>query len=202
MGSGCVSLNVDSEFPPNLGTVAVAVSGGIESAAMLLIAAQVYGADNVHAYTCALSDRKQWEPVIARRVAEKLGIVHCYDYYTPSFDVHKLIRSARVRQDYGGYFIGTHRDYHLDMQDVSRGHKFHVYHPFIALYKHETIDLLYQYGRPDIIQYTHSCTRRGSTHCGRCGSCLTRVRGFDQLHKADSATYDRDWDSMVKECYK
>lgn len=169
---------------------------------MLVIASQVYGADNVHAYTCSLASRKQWEPSIARLVAVKLGISNIHEYRTDIFDVYKLIKSARVKQDYGGYFIGTQRDYHLEVQDVSRARQFHVYHPFISLYKHETIDLLYQYGRSDIIQYTHSCSRRGSIHCGRCGSCLTRVRGFDQLHRTDSATYDRDWDSMVKECYK
>lgn len=60
--------------------------------------------------------------------------------------------------------------------------------PFLFLHKPQILDILFQLGCEDLLQYTHTCTVLDIGACGECYSCAERQWGFDALSKVDPGT--------------
>ena len=60
--------------------------------------------------------------------------------------------------------------------------------PFLFLHKPQILDILYQLGCDDLIQYTHSCAMQKIGACGQCYACAERKWGFSALLKTDPGT--------------
>ena len=60
--------------------------------------------------------------------------------------------------------------------------------PLVHLTKAEIIELGLRYGAP--YHLTHSCySPEGSLSCGKCDSCLLRLRGFEEAGQVDPIEY-------------
>ena len=57
--------------------------------------------------------------------------------------------------------------------------------PFLFLHKPHIVDLVYQLGCEEIIQFTQTCSVQSTGSCGKCYSCEERKWGFSALGKID-----------------
>jgi hypothetical protein len=57
--------------------------------------------------------------------------------------------------------------------------------PFLFLHKPQIVDLIYQLGCEEIIQFTQTCSAQSVGSCGECYSCEERKWGFNALGKID-----------------
>lgn len=218
MGSSIVTLKPDNtvfdleaDFLDKYKTASVSCSGGIESTLLLHLAAQKYGVDNVHALTGFIKGRRQWESVNAGRIAKELNItnVHVIDKefeFLSSHEQKKIIYVSKRQLKCDVHYIGEAWMYFAfnttwmpEQEEVPRT-KDSVHLPFIRfkMKKANVIDLYFQQNIEELLYQTHSCTIRGSLHCGECYCCMERVKGFSDLGKKDKARYNRDWDTMVR----
>lgn len=60
--------------------------------------------------------------------------------------------------------------------------------PFLFLHKPQILDIIYQLGCEDLIQYTQSCMVVPNGQCRQCYSCVERQWGFEALGKTDPGT--------------
>lgn len=60
--------------------------------------------------------------------------------------------------------------------------------PFLFMHKPQILDILYQLGCEDLIQYTKSCSALPIGACGQCYACEERAWGFHALGKTDPGT--------------
>jgi len=60
--------------------------------------------------------------------------------------------------------------------------------PFINLHKPQILDIFYKLSCEEIISTTHSCTVIPTSICGECYSCQERKWGFSSLVKIDPTT--------------
>lgn len=60
--------------------------------------------------------------------------------------------------------------------------------PFYHMHKPQILDIIYQIGCEDLIQYTHSCTKLPIGTCNNCFACEERSWGFQELAKLDPGT--------------
>jgi 7-cyano-7-deazaguanine synthase len=73
------------------------------------------------------------------------------------------------------------------------GREIRVEAPLITLTKAEIIRLGHELGVP--FELTWSCYRGGEKACGRCDSCILRLKGFMEAGFEDPLTYETlpDW---------
>ena len=208
------SLDLDYAFPDSLRTVGMAMSGGVESAALYLLLEKFYGRENVHVFSAHIN-RRSWEAQKARDLCQYLGVdinhfavIHD-DFNSMSPPENKrLMTIGKSMCDWDGWFNGANKLLFAPTAVHTQTHKDYirsidVYLPFIDLLKQHTIELYYLLGREDVLAKTHSCTvnHYKDGHCGKCYCCHERVRGFATLGKKDKATYNTNWDDIVDECY-
>jgi 7-cyano-7-deazaguanine synthase in queuosine biosynthesis len=204
-------VDLDREFPSNLKTVALSMSGGVESASLLLLLIQRYGAENIHVFSGGIEGRRSWESKNAKNICAYLGVKNftvIYDnfrFMTPE-ENGRLLNIARKHTNYDAWFNGANKllfaETKVQTDDAInklREHK--VFLPFIKLFKQHTIDIMFALGRTDVLYKTLSCTIQDTTHCGECYCCHERVRGFAVLGEIDQAIYDRGWDEMLEACF-
>lgn len=220
MGKGCLNfrdgteLDLDYTFPSHLKTVAMSMSGGVESAALYLLLERFYGKENVHVFTAHVP-RRYWEAVKALELCDYLGVTKRYVISdTPAFNdmsppENKRMRIlAKQKHDFDGWFNGANKLMFAPTRILSQAHKDlvrseNVYLPFIDLLKQHTVEIFYLLKREDVLFKTHSCTINhfNNGHCGKCYCCHERVRGFAVLGEQDKATYNVDWKDILNECF-
>ena len=97
--------------------------------------------------------------------------------------------------DYSGYPDCRPEFFHA-FEDVLRvgtkrgteGGKLKVVHPILTLSKAEIVALGKKLGAP--LHLTWSCYRGGAKACGRCDSCLLRLKGFQEAGYHDELEYE------------
>ncbi len=202
-------FSLTEHFPETSLPVSVSCSGGIESSLLLHLLLQIYGTNNVHVCTGIIQGRRTWESTNAVRIAEAIGAthIHTFDDNFIAMNPEEQIRmTAKVRQDHstGNHYIGEALSWYSanhtseDREERSRINR-SVFVPFVRakLTKRHVIDLYYQLGIENLLQYTHSCTNYGEQHCGDCYCCYERVRGFHELGLRDTVTYGESWETIV-----
>lgn len=220
MGKGCLNfrdgteLDLDYAFPSELKTVAMSMSGGVESAALYLLLERFYGRDNVYVFSAHI-DRRRWEAEKARELSRYLNI--SADHFTVIHDrFHDMSppENKRLRTlasglcNFDGWFNGANKLMFAPTKVITPEHKQlvrseKVYLPFIDLLKQNTVEIFYLLKREDVLWKTHSCTVNHfkNGHCGKCYCCHERVRGFGVLGEKDKATYKVEWEEILNECY-
>ena len=209
--------NPNDFFKPEFNKVGVAISGGIDSTALLLLAVHVYGSQNVIAFSASLpGGRRAWEPIKAATVASVLGVRHEIIQGEETWFVavssggtsgtSATLAAAKVMYpELDATFVGNSKlwfapTFTPTSEQIQQGQATNTFAPLLALQKHHSIDIIRQLNS-DILSLTHSCGTQYLSHCGRCYCCRERVRGFAALGANDSATYDRPWNEMKAEVY-
>ena len=205
-------LDLDKEFPSRFKTVGLAMSGGVESAALLLLLIERYGKENVHVFSGIIHGRRSWEARNAEKLCKMIGVsnFHAIDKdfrFMGNEDNGKLrLTGLSLVPSIEGWFNGANKLLFAPTNVTTQEqldviNKRNVFIPFIQLLKHHTIDILYQLGREDVLYETFSCTERSDRHCGVCYCCHERVRGFATIGEKDKATYNVEWSDILNECF-
>jgi len=63
-----------------------------------------------------------------------------------------------------------------------------ILYPFVDLYKHNILEIMYDNQQQDLIDITHSCTERQHGRCNICWQCKERAWAFEKLGKTDTGT--------------
>jgi 7-cyano-7-deazaguanine synthase in queuosine biosynthesis len=216
MGKGSLTfsdgtvLDLDYHFP-DIKTVALSMSGGVESAALVLLLQKFYGYDNVFVFSGHIEGRRAWEAENAAKLSKHIGVKYFqvikdnFQFMTPPENKRMRILANQYTQ-FDGWFNGANKLLFAptsilkqEVKDYVRNEK--VYMPFMGLLKQHTIEIFYMLGREDVLAKTFSCTVKGDTHCGNCYCCLERARGFAVLGEKDQATYDIEWEDILKQCF-
>jgi len=99
--------------------------------------------------------------------------------------------------DYSGYpdcrpeFFGQfQRVLEVGTKTGVEGNAVEIVTPIIDLTKGEIVSLGKELGAP--LQLTWSCYRGGRVACGRCDSCLLRLKGFEEAGTRDPIPYEED----------
>lgn len=202
--------DLEHHFPGHLKTVALSMSGGVESTLLLLLLIERYGADNIKVFSGEYSGRRSWESVNAKATAARLGVhqhhsIFQHNPFMSPQDNLQMFKDAKAEYGFDGWFNGTNAKLYSEpgvtSQDVvDRLSKVGYYIPFVFLEKQHTIDLYRHIDREAELYASYSCTLQPHIHCGRCACCIERVSGFAKLGKKDQATYEREWAHMVKDC--
>lgn len=207
-------LDLRYAFPKGLKTVAMAMSGGVESGILYLLLEKFYGRENVYVFSAHI-DRRSWEAEKARELCQYMGVdLDHFAVVSDNFhdmspsDNQRLMTTAKAMCNWDGWFNGANKLLFAPTAVITQERKDHirsqrVFLPFIELLKQNTIELYYMIGREDVLAKTHSCTvnHYKDGHCGVCYCCHERARGFAVLGEQDKATYNTDWNSILKECY-
>jgi hypothetical protein len=218
MGKSSVTLfdgtvfDVDRAFPEAYKTVALSMSCGVESAILLPLLIDRYGADNVHVFSAVIHGRRSWEHKRATALAAMCNAryVHSVDrgfqFMTPQENA-QLREYASSKVKFDAWFAGGNKlrfsptFTYTDPSIIERMAAKHIQVPFIHLLKSHTVDLHYKYNNEQMLFASHSCTERGDVHCGECYCCWERVRGFADIGHIDQSTYNVPWGVMLDECY-
>ncbi len=207
-------LDLDYAFPSKLKTVAMSMSGGVESAALYLLLERFYGKENVYVFSAHI-DRRKWETKKAREICEYLNVnPGHFNVIHDRFNDMSPLENKRLRIlassicNFDGWFNGANKLFFALTKILTPEHKQlvrseNVYLPFIDILKQNSIEIFYLLKREDVLWKTHSCTINTfeDGHCGKCYCCHERVRGFAVLGEKDKATYNVEWANILKECY-
>lgn len=60
--------------------------------------------------------------------------------------------------------------------------------PFVHLYKHHVLDLMFEHNLEEIFNISHSCTDRNVGRCNKCFQCTERMWAFRKLGRIDTGT--------------
>jgi len=198
MGKGSLTfkdgtvLDLDYHFP-DMGTVALSMSGGVESAALVLLLQKFYGYDNVNVFSGHTEGRRSWEAVNAANLCKYIGVKH-FQVIKDNFQFMSPPENKRMRMiasqyvTFDGWFNGANKLFFAptailkqEVKDYVRNEN--VYLPFIDLLKQHTVEIFYMLGREDILSKTLSCTTQVDTHCGKCYCCLSEQEVLLYLEK-------------------
>lgn len=204
-------FDVEYNFPSHLKTVALSMSGGVESTLLLKFLIERYGKDNILVVTGGYEGRRSWEAVNTAQTLARLGvkqhlIIPQSKPFMSAQDNYQMYLTTKKRFGYDGWFNGTNAKLFSSSNvtsaaTVERLRSDNHFLPFVFLKKQHTIDLYYQKGWEEDLYLSFSCTERADIHCGKCYCCHERVRGFATAHRRDMAPYNVRWDEMLNECF-
>jgi 7-cyano-7-deazaguanine synthase in queuosine biosynthesis len=210
-------LNLDYAFPSSLKTVAMSMSGGVESSALFLLLEKFYGKENLYVFSADI-DRRSWEAEKAYEICKYLSLdlnrfnkIQDNDFETNLKNKNltlKLRNKARQNLTFDGWFCGANKLLFSKTKIITEEQKKGVrndkiYLPFIDLLKHHTIEIFFLLQREDVLERTHSCTVNHFTkgQCGKCYCCHERMRGFASLGKEDPAKYNISREEILENCF-
>ena len=202
--------DLEYHFPDHLKTVALSMSGGVESTLLLLLLIDFYGANNIRVFSGEYRGRRSWESVNSKATAKRLGVFNHHsilqhnEFMSPQ-DNLQMFKTAKAKYEFDSWFNGTNAKMFdkravTSQEMVNRLNNIGYYVPFAFLKKEHTVDLYHHIDREEELYSSFSCTLQPHIHCGRCPYCFERVRGFNRLGKKDQATYAREWEDIVKDC--
>ncbi len=67
---------------------------------------------------------------------------------------------------------------------------FEIHTPLMFLTKAETVKLIDELGKLDLMKYTHTCYEGKSPACGKCPACKLRLKGFEEAGTQDPIDYE------------
>ena len=204
-------FDVDFEFPQSVKTVALSMSGGVESTLLLKFLIERYGAQNVRVVTGAFKGRRSWEATRTAATARRLGVsmIHVVpqtnEFMTAQTN-YQMYLDMKSLYGFDGWFNGTNAKLFspsnvTSEETVRRLRSDNHFLPFVFLKKYHTVGLYYLKGWEEDLYSSFSCTERGDIHCGKCYCCHERVRGFATIGKVDHAEYAIPWDDILDECF-
>lgn len=208
-----IVLDLAKEFPQEHKLIAVSMSGGVESTALLLLLIERYGIKNIHVFTKHIEGRRDWESVNATRLASLIGVnssnIHILNNNYKGFGLSENInfmQKAKEAVNYDAWFSGVNqllfaRTAPIDDSLIEKNRLRGVYTPFIKLFKRHTIEISYLLHKEHFLLNTYSCTTQAKAHCGRCYCCWERARGFAELNLIDKAIYEIEWKNILAECF-
>lgn len=68
--------------------------------------------------------------------------------------------------------------------------KLKIHAPLMWLTKAETVKLMQQLGRIELLKYTHTCYKGLRSACGKCPACRLRLKGFKEAGIKDPLQYE------------
>jgi len=73
-----------------------------------------------------------------------------------------------------------------------------IYTPLMWLTKADSIRLMQQLGNIDLLKYTHTCYLGHRPACGKCPSCILRLKGFKEAGIKDPLEYEIEvnWENV------
>lgn len=103
----------------------------------------------------------------------------------------KDIITGVCQTDYSGYpdcrdeFVKSlEKSLSLAMEE-----NFTIHTPLMWLSKAETVKLMQQLGKLDLLKYSHTCYEGKRPACGKCPACKLRLKGFKEAGVQDPLTY-------------
>jgi len=89
--------------------------------------------------------------------------------------------------DYSGYPDCRHDTMVALQESLRRGMAapFTIHTPLMHLTKAETVHLIMQLGRLDLLRLSHTCYNGAIPPCGTCPACVLRAKGFAEAGVAD-----------------
>ena len=67
---------------------------------------------------------------------------------------------------------------------------FEIHTPLMFLTKAETVKMMDELGRLDLLKYTHTCYEGREKACGKCPACELRLKGFKEAGIDDPIDYE------------
>lgn len=64
-----------------------------------------------------------------------------------------------------------------------------IHTPLMWLTKAETVKLMQQLGKIELLKYTHTCYKGERPACGKCPACVLRLKGFKEAKIKDPLSY-------------
>lgn len=190
------------EFPAAT-TVALSMSGGIESTLLAAMLASVYRANNVAVFSGQYAGRRHWESTHPKMLCKMLGIdahfaVPQTNHHMSPTDNWNMFVHAKQEHKFDLWFNGTNAKLFSpsnisNPEDVRAINTLGYMVPFVHLKKHHTIELYYLLDLVWLLEMTHSCTELPPEqgHCGKCYCCHERRYGFHELGVDDITIYRR-----------
>ncbi len=72
---------------------------------------------------------------------------------------------------------------------LAMDYRFKIHTPLMFLTKAETVKLIADLGKLDLLRYTHTCYRGEKPACGVCPACKLRLKGFREAKVKDPLFY-------------
>lgn len=189
-------------IPYQCKNIAVALSGGADSALMLYLLAKEI---RVTSKQCTLTPftvprpdgGANYSPKIVEYINNKLGISIAMPIIVGDGNVdHATVISVANKGllDSGKYdliFVAENKVPPIytgampPVRSPSKNAWKRLALPFFNVQKHHLIDLYYQEGIEEMLNYSHSCTGLTSGRCNVCFNCQERAWAFSTLDKTD-----------------
>ena len=205
------NLLADFEFiiPETITEVAVYLSGGLDSAALLcLILTELKNTDRltttkVKCFTVIKNDGSMnYSSTVVSVISDMFNkqIEHINDYPNDEDSIIKGRVGAQSIQEIwksknknSELYMAINRMAPDNIRPFTQTLKIvyvdssYYISPFIDLHKPQILDIFYKLGCEQVISVTHTCTVDALGRCGECYSCAERKWGFSSLGKEDPA---------------
>ncbi len=113
--------------------------------------------------------------------------------YAKQFEIKDIITGV-CETDYSNY--PDCRDEFIKSLEktlsLSMDYKFKIHTPLMWLTKKETVDLINELGKLELLKHSHTCYKGLRPACGKCPACQLRLKGFEEAGINDPLEYQND----------